>query len=115
MVLGQGPLPPSSPKGRDGDGENDRRGVWKRGRRIVLMLRKVGKMVTLGRTTGYIHRAPLVKSGREQNLGGVTYDKVDEQGRLHITVLTKRKEETGGGGERESRILEMDNIVVYAR
>ena len=64
----------------------------KRGRRIFLMLRKVGKMVNLGRTTGYIYRAPLVKSGREQNLGGVTYEKFDEQGRLHITVLTKGNE-----------------------
>ena len=28
---------------------------------------------------GYIHRALLAKSGRVQNLGGVTYEKVDER------------------------------------
>ena len=52
----------------------------------------------------------MVKSGRLQNLGGVTYKKVDERGRLYITVLMKG----GGGGERESLILEVDNIVVCA-
>ena len=31
---------------------------------------------------------------------------------MHNTVLTKGKEEQGGGGERESRIIEVDNIVV---
>ena len=39
------------------------------------MQRKFGKMVNLGRTTGCIHRAVLVKSGRVHNLtngGGFT-------------------------------------------
>ena len=49
-------------------------------------------MGNLGRKTGYIHRAPLVKSGRVQNMGGVTFEKVDEWGRSHITALTKGKE-----------------------
>ena len=31
---------------------------------------------------------------------------------MYITVLTKRREETWGGGERESLIIELDNIVV---
>ena len=39
----------------------------------------------------------LVKSGRVQNLGDVTYENVDKQGRLHINVLTKGKVEKGGG------------------
>ena len=46
-------------------------------------------MDNLGKTAGYIHRAPLVKSIRVQNLGGVKYKKVDKWSRLHITVLTK--------------------------
>ena len=66
------------------------------------MQRKVVKLGNLGRTTGYIHRAELVKSGSVQNLGGVTYEKVEKRGRLHITVLTKGKDENGGG-EREGR------------
>ena len=61
------------------------------------MQRKVRNLGNLGRTTGYIIRVPLVKSGRVQNLGGVTYEKVDEQGRFNITVLTKGKEERGEG------------------
>ena len=61
------------------------------------MQRKVGKLVNLGRKTGYINRATLVKSGRVQNLGGVAYKKVDKRGRLRITLLTKGKEERGRG------------------
>ena len=53
-------------------------------------------MGNLGRTTGYIKSAPLVKSGRVQNLGVVTYSNVDEQDLLHITILTKGKEEKRG-------------------
>ena len=56
----------------------------------------------------------MVKSGRVQNLGGVTYEKVDKRGSLNITAPKKGKEEMGGGGERESQILEADNIVVCA-
>ena len=69
MRPGQGLLPPSPPKGGYGDGENDRSGVGKRRRRIVLMQRKFGKLGNLGRMTGYIHGAELIKSGRVQNLG----------------------------------------------
>ena len=58
----------------------------KRGRRIVLIQRKVGKLGKVGRKTGWIHILALIKSVRVQNLGSITYEKVDEQGRLHITV-----------------------------
>ena len=78
------------------------------------MQRKIGKLSNLVRTTGWIHRATLVKSGRVKNLGGVMYEKVDEWGRLHITVLTKGKEGKAGGGERENIIIKVDNIVVCA-
>ena len=47
-------------------------------------------------------------------MGGITYENVDERGRLHIIVLTKGREENGGGRERESRIIEVDNFVVCA-
>ena len=43
-------------------------GGGKRERRIVLIQRKAGKLGNLGRTTGWIHRAELVKSGRVNNL-----------------------------------------------
>ena len=57
-----------------------------------MMQRKVRNLNNLGRTTRWIHREVLVKSGRVQDMGGVMYNKVDKQGRLHITVLTKEKE-----------------------
>ena len=62
-----------------------------------MMQRKVRNMVNLGRTTVWIHRVLLVKSGRVQNLGGITYDKVNERGRLRITLPKKGKEKKGGG------------------
>ena len=61
-------MPPSSPKGGEGDEKNVKGGRGKRGRRIVLIQRKVGKLVNLGRKTGWIHRSDLVKSGRVHNL-----------------------------------------------
>ena len=53
------------------------KGGGKRGRRIFLIQIKVGNLVNLGRMTGWIHRSELVKSVMVQNLGGVTYKKVD--------------------------------------
>ena len=71
-------------------------------------------MGNLGRTTGWINRVALVNISRVQNLGGVTYEKVNERGRLQINVPKNGEEEKRGGGERESRIIEVDNIVVCA-
>ena len=70
-------------------------------REIYLLQRKVSKVGKgLGKTTGWIHRLSL--KAREVNmLPGVQYDKIDDQG-LHITI----------GGE--SRILDVDNIVICA-
>jgi 2,4-dienoyl-CoA reductase (NADPH2) len=73
-------------------------------REIVLLQRKKGKLgKNLGKTTGWIHRAMLTKSGAVEMLGGVTYDKVDEDGNLHIIDQDKKR-----------RVLEVDNIVVCA-
>ena len=70
-------------------------------REIYLLQRKVSKVGKgLGKTTGWIHRLSL--KAREVNMiAGVQYDKIDDQG-LHITI----------GGE--SRILDVDNIVICA-
>ena len=65
-----GLLPLLPPKGGEVNGKNDKGGG---SRRIILMQRKVGNMGdNLGRTTGWIHRAELVKSGRLHTMGGVT-------------------------------------------
>ena len=78
----------------------------KRGRHIVLKQRNVGKIGNLGRMTGWVHRAALVKSGREYNLtNGVG---------CTLPYSQKRRRKGGRGGERESIIIEVDNIVVCA-
>ena len=57
-----------------------------------------------GKTTGWVHRAVL-KMKHVEMIGGVSYDKIDDQG-LHITVT---KGETS-----EPRVLDVDHIVVCA-
>ena len=76
-------------------------------REIVLMQRKKGKLgAGLGKTTGWIHRSELVRSNAVEMLRQVSYDKVDEDGNLHITV--------GSGEKKQTRVLEVDNIVLCA-
>eukprot|EP00985_Skeletonema_marinoi_P009586 scaffold4467_cov170-Skeletonema_marinoi.AAC.3 len=76
-------------------------------REIILMQRKKGKLgAGLGRTTGWIHRSELVRSKAVEMLPQVSYDKVDEDGNLHITV--------GTGDKKETRVLEVDNIILCA-
>ncbi|HEY1044474.1 MAG TPA: FAD-dependent oxidoreductase, partial [Telluria sp.] len=70
-------------------------------RKIFLMQRKTSKPgAGLGKTSGWVHRATLVRNGVTM-LAGVQYDRIDDAG-LHITV----------NGER--RVLEVDNVVICA-
>ena len=70
-------------------------------REVFLLQRKSSKVgSTLGKTTGWIHRAGLVSKGVNM-IPGCSYDKIDEQG-LHITV-----------GD-ESKVLDVDNIIICA-
>ncbi|GKZ00169.1 hypothetical protein MPSEU_000970100 [Mayamaea pseudoterrestris] len=72
-------------------------------RYLYMLQRKKGKLgAGLGKTTGWIHRASLTNTGNIEMIGGVSYDKIDEKGHLHIT-------ENG-----VPRVLEVDNIVVCA-
>mmetsp|Transcript_1391 Transcript_1391/g.2133 ORF Transcript_1391/g.2133 Transcript_1391/m.2133 type:complete len:849 (-) Transcript_1391:791-3337(-) len=71
-------------------------------RTVYLMQRKSGKIgASLGKTTGWIHRAQLAK-GKVQLLPGCTYDRFDEDGNLHITI------------QGASKVLEVDNVIVCA-
>lgn len=71
-------------------------------RQVHLMQRKKGKVgASLGRTTGWIHRATL-KMGGVDTINGVTYDRIDEDGNLHYTKDGKQ------------HVLEVDNIVLCA-
>ncbi len=70
-------------------------------RQIFLLRRSKGKWGrTLGKTTGWIHRASLKKSGVER-IAGVEYQRVDAAG-LHIRV------------EGKDRLLDVDNVVICA-
>jgi len=70
-------------------------------RQIFLLQRKTSKLgAALGKTSGWVHRATLLRKGVEM-LAGVEYHKIDDQG-LHITV----------GGV--PRLLEVDHVIVCA-
>ncbi|MHB8424348.1 MAG: oxidoreductase [Gammaproteobacteria bacterium] len=70
-------------------------------RRITLLQRKAAPFGgSLGRTTGWIHRAALRRM-RVQMLGGVDYDRIDDAG-LHIRISG------------EPRLLAVDNVVICA-
>lgn len=74
-------------------------------RKVIMMQRKASSLGKgLNKTTGWVHRAMMKMKGVEQ-IGGVSYDKIDEQG-LHITI-TK-------GEDSSQRVLDVDNIVICA-
>ncbi|WP_136419712.1 NADPH-dependent 2,4-dienoyl-CoA reductase [Herbaspirillum sp. ST 5-3] len=70
-------------------------------RQVYLLQRKASKLgASLGKTSGWVHRATLLRKG-VQMIGGVSYRKIDDRG-LHITV------------NGEERLLEVDNVVICA-
>ncbi|HEX8956667.1 MAG TPA: NADPH-dependent 2,4-dienoyl-CoA reductase [Burkholderiaceae bacterium] len=70
-------------------------------RQIYLLQRKASKLgATLGKTSGWVHRAALQKKGVEM-IAGAEYHKIDDSG-LHISV----------GGV--PRLLEVDNVIICA-
>ena len=70
-------------------------------RQVYLLQRKASKLgASLGKTSGWVHRATLVRKGVDM-LAGVEYRKIDDRG-LHIMV---------GGVE---RLLEVDNVIICA-
>jgi 2,4-dienoyl-CoA reductase (NADPH2) len=70
-------------------------------RQIWLLQRKASKLgATLGKTSGWVHRAVLQRKG-VQMIGGVEYRKIDDSG-VHIMV------------NGEERVLEVDNVVICA-
>eukprot|EP00939_MAST-03C_sp_MAST-3C-sp1_P004161 g4161.t1 len=74
--------------------------------KIYMLQRKRAKHgAGLGRTTGWIHRATAKAVGVEF-VGGVSYDRVDDEG-LHIRVEAK-------DGKKESRTLDVDTVIVCA-
>ncbi|MDB5961718.1 MAG: fadH [Massilia sp.] len=70
-------------------------------RQIWLLQRKTTRPgATLGKTSGWVHRATLLRGGVKM-MAGVQYDRIDDAG-LHITV----------GGQ--AQLLEVDNVIICA-
>ena len=70
-------------------------------REVWLLQRKASKLgATLGKTSGWVHRATLLRKG-VQMIAGVEYNKIDDRG-LYITV------------EGEERLLEVDTVILCA-
>ncbi|MGC5245389.1 FAD-dependent oxidoreductase [Gordonia sp. DT219] len=76
-------------------------------REVFLVQRKPGRQgQTLGKTTGWVHRATVKMKGVEQ-ISGATYDRIDDAG-LHLSFRDD------DGTVRETRLLEVDNVVICA-
>ena len=96
------------------DKNNNQRGgllpdakISKPHREIIMMQRKKGKLgAGLGKTTGWIHRSTLTRSNAVEMIGECTYDKIDENGHLHITI--------GKGDKKKNRIIDCDNVILCA-
>ena len=70
-------------------------------RTVYLLQRKASKLgASLGKTSGWVHRATLQRKGVKM-IGGVEYHRIDDDG-LHITVSG------------QPRVLEVDNVVICA-
>ncbi|MFJ9784224.1 FAD-dependent oxidoreductase [Amycolatopsis sp. NPDC101161] len=67
---------------------------------FLLQRKKSGIGSGLGKTSGWVHRAAL-KAKRVEQIPGVTYERIDDEG-LHITV------------DGTPRLLEVDTVVVCA-
>ncbi|TQC45334.1 NADPH-dependent 2,4-dienoyl-CoA reductase [Rhodococcus sp. WS4] len=73
-------------------------------REVYLLQRKSGRIgAGLAKTTGWVHRAALKNKG-VQELSGVNYERIDDDG-LHITFGAKRE---------KPRTLVVDNVVICA-
>ena len=97
------------------DGSNSTRGGLKEmdieesPRKVYMLQRKASSFGKgLNKTSGWVHRA-VVKMKGVETIGGVSYDKVDDQG-LHVTITKGKK----GEETTESRVLDVDHVVLCA-
>ncbi|GAS90589.1 NADPH dependent 2,4-dienoyl-CoA reductase fadH [Mycolicibacterium brisbanense] len=73
-------------------------------REVYLLQRTKGPQGrTLGKTSGWVHRASLKAKGVQQ-LSGVNYERIDDEG-LHISF---------GPDHSDARVLAVDNVVICA-
>ncbi|WP_281647768.1 NADPH-dependent 2,4-dienoyl-CoA reductase [Parendozoicomonas sp. Alg238-R29] len=78
-------------------------------RKVYMLQRKSSSFGKgLNKTSGWVHRA-VVKMKGVETIGGVSYDKVDDEG-LHITITTGKQ----GQEVKEQRVLDVDHVVLCA-
>ncbi|MGK0248079.1 MAG: 2,4-dienoyl-CoA reductase (NADPH2) [Oleispira sp.] len=97
------------------DGTNENRGglkpmdIEESPRKVYMLQRKTTSFGKgLNKTSGWVHRA-VVKMKGVDTIGGVSYDKVDDEG-LHITITTGKDDKQ----TIETRILDVDHVVLCA-
>nr|WP_304441326.1 NADPH-dependent 2,4-dienoyl-CoA reductase [Corynebacterium sp. CNJ-954] len=77
-------------------------------RQVYMVQRKASRQgKTLGKTTGWVHRA-AVKMKKVEQISGATYEKIDDAG-LHLAFY---EEKDGTRTLTDRRVLEVDSIVL---
>lgn len=83
-------------------------------REVYMVQRKPSRQgKSLGKTTGWVHRA-AVKGKKVEQISGATYEKIDDDG-LHLAFYNEKKNRRGkvvSKTLRERRVLEVDNVVL---
>ncbi len=83
-------------------------------REVYMVQRKASRQgKSLGRTTGWVHKA-AVKGKKVEQISGATYEKIDDAG-LHLAFYEEKKDKKGrviSKELKERRVIEVDNIVL---
>ncbi|MDN6438800.1 MAG: NADPH-dependent 2,4-dienoyl-CoA reductase [Corynebacterium nuruki] len=83
-------------------------------REVYMVQRKSSRQGrSLGKTTGWVHRA-AVKGKKVEQISGATYEKIDDDG-LHLAFYEEKKDRKGNVVSKEltgRRVIEVDNIVL---
>ncbi|AEK37117.1 FAD-dependent oxidoreductase [Corynebacterium variabile] len=83
-------------------------------REVYMVQRKASRQgKSLGKTTGWVHKA-AVKGKKVEQISGATYEKIDDAG-LHLAFYEEKKDKKGrviSKDLKERRVIEVDNIVL---
>ena len=83
-------------------------------RKVYMVQRKSSRQGrSLGKTTGWVHRA-AVKMKKVEQISGATYEKIDDEG-LHLAFYEEQKDRKGNVLSRdlkERRVLDVESIVL---
>lgn len=83
-------------------------------REVYMVQRKPTRQGrTLGKTTGWVHRA-AVKAKKVEQISGATYERIDDDG-LHLAFYEEKKDRKGRVVSKVltgRRVLAVDNIVL---